>query len=271
MYLPLAAVAILAVLLVDHAMGLFVGKKSFPAAKRITGIVLVSLCVIVPGLMTIRRNADYRNPETMWKLVLKNRPLNCRAYFNLGLYYHEHGREEDAITQCNNALECPNESIDISQIHALLANLLSDKKSYEESRRHFEEAIHINPQDVRIMTEYGISLARQNQLERAAGVFRQALVLQPDNSIIHYDLGNTLEMQGKFQEAMDHYGESIRLNPEFPEVHRNLGDLLYKRGEWDAALQEYEKALRLKPNWREVREILNQIHKQKHISKQSPE
>jgi Tfp pilus assembly protein PilF len=230
MYLPLAAVIVLTVFSIYHFREKFWSARPFlTPLKKPSGVIIAILCLTVLGFLTVLRNRNYHDPETMWKLVIKERPRNCRAYSHLGLYYIEHGRKEEAIWQFEKALENRHESVDIAELHSNLANLLAEKERYDEALNHFEKAISIDPASVKIMIDYGITLARQNQLKKAEKVFRDALSLQPDNGIIHYNLANTLEMQG---------------NP-------------------DAALREYEKALKLLPNRPEVLDAITRIKREK--------
>ncbi|MBN1902426.1 tetratricopeptide repeat protein [Candidatus Sumerlaeota bacterium] len=266
MYLPLAAVVTLTVLLLHPGIEKLSALRPFlKPFKKIISAILVIIVLMIFGTLTIRRNRDYHDPETLWKLVIKERPRNCRAFFNLGLFYLEHSRRDNAIIQLDKALAFQHESVDIAEIHYYLANLLYEKGRYDDAFRHYDDAMNMTPGNVNIMVDYGIALARRNQLEQAENIFRKALLIQPDNGIIHYNLANALEMQGKIKEAIDAYEECIRLDPDYPDAYRNLGDLLWKQGKPDSALLQYEKALQLKPDWQEVQDaaarIRNQIKK----------
>jgi Tfp pilus assembly protein PilF len=264
MYLPLAAVVVAMILLIYHAeKHLWRNRSSFIPLKKPFGVAIAIACIVILGFLTMQRNRDYRDPEAMWKLVIRERPRNCRAYFNLGLFYLEHNRKEEAVRQLEKALECRHETVDVAEIHYTLARLIYEKGGFDEAWNHYEEALEIDPGNVRIMIDYGTSLALRNQLEKAEKVFQNALSLYPDNAVIHYNLGNVLEMRGRTGEAMKCYEESIRLDPDFPEPYRNLGDLLLKQGNTAAAVPVYEKALQLKPGWSEVQAAVSQIRKTK--------
>jgi Tfp pilus assembly protein PilF len=264
MYLPLAAVVVPVVILFYCFID-FLGKRwiSFKPHKSIAVSILVFVCVSVLGIMTIMRNLDYQDPERMWKLVLREQPQNCRAYLNLGIFYLEHGRKQDAIIQYEKALEYTRNSSEIAHLHANLAHLLLDQEQYEKAWMHFEKAISADPRDEVFMIYFGIDLGRRGRIVEAESVFRRALEVNPRNCAAHNNLGRTLEMQDRNQEAMEHYQESMKLNPEFPDVYRNLGNLLSRQGRKEEAMQLYEKALRLRPNWLEVHNALVRLQQEK--------
>jgi Flp pilus assembly protein TadD len=264
MYLPLAGVVVTVVLLFwyffNHA-----GKKwmNFKPYKSITAVFLVCLCVLVLGFTTTLRNLDYHDPERMWKLVLKQQPGNCRAYLNLGIFYLEHGRKQDAIMAYEKALECSRDPGEIARLHANLAHLLLDGNEFEKAWMHFEKAVSINPGDEIFMIYFGIDLGLRKRIVEAETVFRRALEVNPGNCVTHNNLARILEMQGRLEEAEKYYRESMLLNPEFPDVYRNLGNLLSREGRTGEAIALYEKALLIKPNWQEVQNTLIRLKQEK--------
>ena len=92
MYLPLAAVTTLA------AMGIHA------AVRRQSWVVFAALALGL-GMLTARRNEDYRSVLTIWSDTVAKRPNNARAHNNLGLAWSEMpGRLNDAIAQYEEAL-----------------------------------------------------------------------------------------------------------------------------------------------------------------------
>ena len=232
MYLPLAAVVVLVVLLFDFALDQL-GKRRISSKpwKSLTVAVLVFLCVAILGLLTLRRNREYQNAETMWELVLKERPQNSRARLNLGVIYLVHGRKQDAITQYQKALEYSHESMDLVYLHANLAHLLLGQGELEKSWMHFEEAMRLNPGNEVFMMNFGIDLGRRGRFKEAETVFTRALALNQKNGIIRYNLGRTLELQGRTGEAMESYREALRLKPNWPEVENALSRLTLEKND----------------------------------------
>jgi tetratricopeptide (TPR) repeat protein len=226
MYLPLAAVVVLVILLFDYSLDQLERKRiSFRSWKTPIFTIFASLCVIILSLLTMSRNRDYRDPERMWNLVLKEQPHNSRACLNLGMLYLERGRKQDAIVQYEKALEFPQEPLDIAFLHANLAHLMLDKGNFDKAWKHFEESMRASPTNEAFMVNFGIDLGRKGRIKEAEAVFRRALALHPNNGMIHYYLGRILELEGRIQEAMQSYNEAMKLKPDWPEVENALSRL----------------------------------------------
>ena len=71
------------------------------------GIVLLLAATLGFSLRTIRRNQDYYTELSMWGLVVKQRPDNARAWYNLGVAIAGNGGFDEAI-------DCFREAVRIS-------------------------------------------------------------------------------------------------------------------------------------------------------------
>jgi protein O-mannosyl-transferase len=91
MYLPLAAPVALAV------AGCWV-------ANRIVAVALVVGVIVSLTTLTLLRNAQYQNPVEMWRYTVAERPINPRAYYNLGYSLQHSGRPGEAVAPYREAL-----------------------------------------------------------------------------------------------------------------------------------------------------------------------
>ena len=91
MYLPLAGVVTLAVAGIHGLLG------------RRAWIVFLGLAVGLGGL-TVRRNADYRSEEAIWRDTVGKRLSNVRAHYTLGSVLFQQGRREEAMACYREAL-----------------------------------------------------------------------------------------------------------------------------------------------------------------------
>ncbi|MBU0718404.1 MAG: tetratricopeptide repeat protein, partial [Planctomycetes bacterium] len=106
MYLPLAAVVIVTLVLLDGLLRRF--SEASPGRSGQMRFVRVALVVVVVGALggrTLERNTDYRSRVSMWQDVVAQRPTNARAYCNLGVALTEEGRDNEAVVACRKAVE----------------------------------------------------------------------------------------------------------------------------------------------------------------------
>jgi len=183
-------------------------------------VLMVLLLALALGLLTARRNEDYRSELAIWSDTVAKQPDNERAHFNLGVICAEiPGRLNDAITQYNAAL-------------------------------------HLQPNYAEAHFNLGVAWSEiPGHLNDAIAQFEAALRLQPDYAGAHNNLGGALaKIPGRLDEAIAQYKEALRLKPDYAEAHNNLGGALAKiPGRLDEAIAHYETALRLKPDYAEAR------------------
>ena len=242
MYLPLAGLLVLAVaggyVLLGRALGAVPAKK--------TGIILAVAVIGTLGLVTLRRNADYRSASSIWQSVLDVMPDNSRALNNLGAALGSQGRVDEAINRYRKAIEInPRDEMAYDNLGIAFQSL----GRLDEAAGCYLEALRINPSDAKVHNNLGIVLKMQSNLDDAIVHFRHALRLRPDFADVHYNLGNALQAKGRLDEAVTCFNETIRLMPDFAEAHNNLGLALKSLGRFDEAVAHFNQAVSLKPDF----------------------
>jgi tetratricopeptide (TPR) repeat protein len=84
-------------------------------------------------------------------------------------------------------------------------------------------------------------------MERARRHYEEALALDPDSALGQSNLGGVLTRIGRQDEAVEHLTRACELDPKFAIAHINLGDAYFKQGKLDAAAREQLTALALAP------------------------
>ncbi len=231
MYLPLAAVIALGVLGL-HAL----------AGRR--GPVIVAALAVALGVLTIRRNADYRSAVAIWTDTAAKCPGNARALSTLADALARTGRAADAISPYEQALQL---TPDNAEVHGGLGNALVEIDRLDEALPHFTEAVRLAPDDARMRTNLGNALLKAGRLMEATAQQRQAVRLNPAIADVHFNLANTLALTGAYADAVGSYRQALRLSPDFVEARFNLGNALATLGRLDEAAAEYRAALKLDP------------------------
>ncbi|EDN72797.1 TPR repeat protein [Beggiatoa sp. SS] len=154
----------------------------------------------------------------------------CFILSQLGGCFARQGQAEQAIAHYQQGLAVA-EQLEQSEgvkrqkgiLHTDLADVLSDKKDFEEARKAYEAAL---------------SIMKEINDQRSIGA-------------INGQLGTLALMQNKLQEAAERYREALaifqRLNePETEAVlHHQLGMVYQEAKQWDAAEQAYREAARI--------------------------
>jgi tetratricopeptide (TPR) repeat protein len=248
MYLPLAAVMTLVVLGIHAA----VGRKS--------GAVFALLALGL-GLLTARRNEDYRSELTIWKDTVAKQPNNERAHTNLGaILSRMPGRLNDAIAQYEAALRL---QPDYAEAHNNLGLAWSHLPGrLNDAIAQYQEALRLKPDLAEAHNNLGVAWAHlPGRLKDAMARLEEAVRLQPDYAEAHNNLGLAWsQVPGRLDDAVAQYQEALRLQPDFAEAHYNLG-LAWSQmpGRMNDAIAQYEEALRLQPDYAEAHNNLGAI------------
>jgi tetratricopeptide (TPR) repeat protein len=230
MYLPLAAVIVLAVT-GAHALA---GRRSFT--------LLAVLAVALTGL-TVRRNADYRTALGLWQDTVAKAPDNARAHNNLGNTLDDAGQQEAAGREYTRALELePSYAL----AHYNLAGILVRRNRLEEAVTHYRESLRLEPGSADTHNNLGNVFVLQARWTEAQAEFAAALRINPDDPVAHCNLGNILVTLGRSAEAVPHFEAALRVLPD-QTFHYNLANALAATGRTAEAITQYQTVVQLAP------------------------
>jgi TolA-binding protein len=250
MYLPLAAVVVLAVIGARYLLVKAGGRRAAPVAVAAASLVVVALAV-----ETIQRNRDYNAPIVLLQASVARWPQG-RAHFNLAFYLREEGRTDEAMAHLRAAVP------DYFPAQFEVGSDLYNRGQFDEAvaqLRAFVGRTRSTSRRVMARNLIGLSLARQGRLPQAVDEFQAALQLDPDNSDLHGNLAFMLLQQRDFEGARQHYEAYLTRQKGSAFVLTNLGMALQELGRLDEAAARFRQALALDPNESEARRRLDEI------------
>ena len=242
MYLPLAAVAVLAVLAVRAALRRL--PDSSMVRPSIAGVGALAIAATVLGTLTVRRNAEYKSLTGLWQGVLDHRPSG-RAHYNLAVALKDEGRTDEAIAHYRQAAG------DEPAAHYALGFELGSRGAFDEAAAHLREFIRLDPDDELAPKAHfllGQSLVRLGMNAEAAEAFRRVLQMRPRDADARVALADLLISEERYADAVPLYREYLSLVPGNAGAHHNLGLALLSTESEAEALNEFERAVTLKPN-----------------------
>lgn len=268
MYLPLAAIVVLAVLGLFEVLG-----KTSAAVFVVLGLAL--------ALLTARRNECYRSELALWSDTVRNVPDNPTAHDylgqalteakdfsaatreftealrldprlpgprnNLGIVLLRTGRVADALA---NYRELARIHPDFPYAHANLGRALTRAGRVADAIAEFQEALRLQPDKAAWHDELGNLLARDGRAPEAVTEFEAVLRIEPRDADAQNNLGSALLQSGRVAESIGHFETALQLNPELPDAKINLGSALVKTGRSSEAVAYYKSALQLRPDSR---------------------
>lgn len=215
MYVPLAAVLALVVLGADA-----VGRRR-RTPKAVEAATVAALALVL-GILTVRRNEDYRTTLSFWTDVVEKRPDNARARVWLGNYLDDHGRSAEAFAHMATAVRLQPRN---ATAHYDLATMLASRGRTDDAIAHYRQSLRIQPGKAEVHNNLGISLVHAGRIDEAIEHYGKALRIDPGHAFAHYNLAQALVLQGRTKEAAVHLEAVVRLKPGFGSARRELSAL----------------------------------------------
>lgn len=222
-------------------------------ADRYTYIPLIGLFIMAAwGIPELTRHLPYRTAINVLLATVSLTVLTALTWQQIGYW-------QNSITLFSHAAR----TIPANYLARFnLGSLYEKKGDFAAAIREYEEALAINPTDIKTLTNLGSALARNREFDAAVGVFRHILELNPDDVMVHTNMGNALSEKGDLDAAVKAYGEAISRDPAYVAAHLNLAITFVKSGDLDEAIREYETALQLKPGAIEIMDNLSLVREQ---------
>ncbi|HTR43860.1 MAG TPA: tetratricopeptide repeat protein [Pseudomonadales bacterium] len=205
----------------------------------------------------------WRNGEALWRHAEDCDRTDIRAYNDLGSYFYNEKRYDDAIAQFKEAI------IIYPKMASAYDNLglaYAAEENSDEAITQYQNAIKADPNYAIAYYNLGIALAKKGLMEQAIGEYQQALAvnsshggaqkslspdlpdvdpgkLQKEKADIHDALGLAFATEGKDDEAIAQFQEVLKLQPNYPEAQYNLANALLKKGQVNQGVTEFQQAV----------------------------
>jgi tetratricopeptide (TPR) repeat protein len=208
MYLPLAAVVVLAVvggfaaLTRRERLAADAESPSFrPSLLRKMLIVTVVLTIVL-CLVTSCRLEAYRDVITMWRDAVAHEPENIRATINLGCALEDAGRPEEAIEQFEHALQIDPAHPDAGLAHRSLGLAWAQREQPAKAIHHLKLAMQLRPDVATDHRALGVLLLRVHRFPEAVQQLELAVRQQPADILGHANLAAAYANLGRWSEAV---------------------------------------------------------------------
>ena len=240
MYLPLAAVCVLAAVLARTMLA-----RLAPRAARFALVAVAAAVAIGLGAATVRRNRDYRSEVALWTDTVAKVPGNPRAHNNLGQAWLAAGEATRAMDEFTAAARA-DPAYAPAQYN--IGAMLLDAHRPAEAIPHLERALSAPRHQAELRRFLGEAYEQTGAYARAAERYAEALRLDPGSVEAAFGLGNNLAAQGRYAEALGPLRQAADLAPERADIRNNLANGLMILGRTREAVAEYREALRRDPN-----------------------
>ena len=158
---------------------------------------------------------NFDNAISQYQAAIKLDPKKLDAMFRLGMAYVQTRRFDEAVATWQRYLKATNNS---AQGYGNLGYTYETAGRIDDAEKAYQAGIARDPQNQSCRVNYGLMLARRNQLEPA--IKQLSAVLPP--AAVHYNLGSVCEQQGRTEEAKAYYRKALELDPKLTDARARL-------------------------------------------------
>jgi len=286
MYLPLAALALLAAVGGEWAVGKVV-PGSWGRGRTVVAAVLLAVVVAGLGVRTRVRNLDYHREFTMVHpadlhedyTILADHYLSADgliqaeasrarerlrsssrdprdvpfAHFIIGLAHARGGELQDAAAELQRVVEL---EPGFAYAHYQLGQVLRDLDDQPGAIRHFEDVVRIKPEWVHAYKDLAVALKATGDTAGAEERLEMALRVPQRFGRSHVAQGMKALERDDAEQAATYFQQAVRYRPDLVELHYELAVILMARGDVDRAREHLAMAVRLRPEFAEARREL---------------
>ncbi|MCS6905663.1 MAG: tetratricopeptide repeat protein [Bacteroidia bacterium] len=239
-------------------------------ARRIGLQIGLGLLLIIFGGMTITRNAEWKNNETLFTADVKKCPNSAKTNRAIGRIKMIKAANEkfDSTVRKNYLLEAAQHIQQALKIYPKyidanvdLGTILFFLERYQEAIQVWEQARNINPiphnlnridpQIASYTFEKGFELMKKPDsanLRVAEMLLSYSAKLQPQHALTWSSLGYVQGRLGKFTEALSSLNKAKELNPKDPSTWNSLGIVHGMQGKLRESVSYLKKSVELAPD-----------------------
>lgn len=188
MYVPLAGFV--------WALAELVGLPATNSSNRRAMVVAVSAACVTLCAMSLHRNRDWQNDESLYRATLAKNPHSVRVQYNLAVSYEvlldnpagarRHFEEVLRLYDARRGAHDTSISDEELEAHLSLGEIYYHLKSYEKAGRHYMAVLQTTPDEAHqgyvAKAAYGLGKASlaMGDMQSAVQFFSQAMRVMPD-------------------------------------------------------------------------------------------
>lgn len=233
--------------------GIYRRKKMFDDSVAVLEQALLLSNNKPEDLTTINYNLGFtyrqmgNNDEAIrcFENVIEQNPKDVLAYNHLGAIHALQGDQTKAIEAYQRGLQFdPNHPI----LHFNIARSYAEIGESQKALSHYEAALRAKPGWLDAIEEYTNLLLKSNKVEQAEETVQNALKLNPDDVKMHTSMGNVYNRKSIYDNAEIEFKKALDADDEYKPALTGLTHSLEKQGKYEEAAETINKAQRLNPD-----------------------
>ena len=190
------------------------------------------------------KQGNFKEAIAAMDLAIDREPSKVANYLDLGMILLSYNRVPVALEAAKKAVQVAPNSYEAEMLKGLTearSNLM------DEAAGTYRSAGALRPDAPEALVALGVVLTAAGRAREAEETFRRGLERFPKSAVLHQEYGKFLAGEGKPDRADALLRRAVLLDPSLADAHFELGRLALEKNEPREALPHLEAAVRLKP------------------------
>jgi len=218
--------------------------------KKIAGIIISIILIVLWSERTIRRNCDFHNPLKVYHQNMESKLSDddlSHTLMGIAIVYSENAEYKKALIFTKKALKTTKSPHRIASYLNDTGNLYWKMSDEEEAKKYFELFDKEAPdrekrKNYRPYFYLGDYYFRRNNLDKSEYYFKKGLEIMPYCALSYQNLGLICLMKGDGYNAFLLLNKAKKYNPRIFQIWNNLGVIHILRKDWNNAKRMLLKA-----------------------------
>ena len=211
---------------------------------------VVAGLVVLLGVRTVARVADWKDDLTLFRSAVAAYPGNAKANYNVGVLLWRAGQPGAALPLAEKAVAAHPPYADA---RVLLAMILRERGDAATAEAILREGISSRPDHEELYVELAFTLTAQGRIGAAGDAYREGLRQHPRSVKLAYNWALLELARGRPDDAEPLLRQVVAAGGS-PDAYYALGHVLLARGAYAEAAEASERGLRSALRGREARE-----------------
>jgi tetratricopeptide (TPR) repeat protein len=199
------------------------------------------------GLLKARRE-HYREAVPLYRRALALEPDMPGLRLNLGLALFKGGELKQALVEFKSLVRHqPPSPSDAQRLTILIGMAHYGLGDYLEARPYLMEAVSRDPQNLQLRLALAHSCLWSRNYQCVLDVYQQILTLNAESAEADMLAGEALDELKNFGGAIEQFRAAVKADPRAPDVHFGLGYLLWTQRQYPEAASEFQAELANEP------------------------
>ncbi|HJT24619.1 MAG TPA: tetratricopeptide repeat protein, partial [bacterium] len=191
----------------------------FQRAKWVNGTLILGWLAAL-GVLTHAQIGHWSDSIHLWENVVRVEPTNNpMVYTNLGYFYQQAGRLDEALAEYDRAISI---GVPVANPHCGKGNIYFEKGDLAKAEQEYEAAIAIDSRYAQPHSDLAMVYLKEGNADEAVQECLKALRLDPKFAPAYGNLGTIYLSQGKYADAVRSFENGLKLNPDDASVKEGL-------------------------------------------------